>query len=69
VWAGNAKIKVQLTKSGKKKNVELNTGMAPQTVRFEGYEFTLSKLTPVPASNIRIRKDGYLATFKVVKKA
>ena len=67
VWAGNAKIKVRLKKNGKTKDVELNTGRGLQTVKFEGYEFTLAKLLPAPASNIRIRKDGYVATFKVVK--
>ena len=67
VWAGNARIKIQLIKNGKKNEVELNTGRGQQSVKFEGYEMTLSKLTPEPASNIRIRKDGYVATFKVTK--
>ena len=65
VWAGNAKISVQLSKNGKKKTIELNTGLDPKLIRFEGYEFKLTKLTPAPASNIRIRKDGYVATFTV----
>ena len=68
VWAGNARISVQVSRNGKKKIVELNTGRGLQAVVFEGYEFTLAKLTPEPASNVRIRKDGYVATFKVAKK-
>lgn len=68
VWAGNAKIKVQLTKNGRAKTVEMNTGTEPRTIRFEGYEIKITKLTPAPASNIRIRKDGYVATFSVVRK-
>ena len=68
VWAGNAKIKVELSRNGTKKTVELNTGLAPQSVRFEGYEFKVTKLTPAPASNVRIRKDGYVATFTVTKR-
>jgi len=68
VWAGNAKISVQLSKNGKKKILEMNSGMSPKTVQFEGYDITLTKLTPAPASNIRIRKDGYVATFSLVKR-
>ena len=68
VWAGNARILVQVSKKGKSKTFELNSLLAPQAVRFEGYEFKLTRLTPEPASNIRIRKDGYVATIKVAKK-
>lgn len=68
IWAGNAKIKVQLSKNGKSKVVEMNTGMEPRAIRFEGYEIKITKLTPQPASNIRIRKDGYVATFSVLRK-
>lgn len=68
IWAGNAKLKVQLSKNGRSKIVEMNTGTAPRTIRFEGYEVKVTKLTPQPASNIRIRKDGYVATFSVVRK-
>jgi hypothetical protein len=68
VWAGNAKIKVELSRNSAKKVVELNTGISPQSIRFEGYEFKVTKLTPAPASNVRIRKDGYVATFTVTKR-
>lgn len=69
VWAGNAKINVELSKDGTKRQVELNTGRGEQSAEFEGYEIKLIKLTPEPASNIRIRKDGYVATFSFVKKS
>lgn len=68
IWAGNAKLKVRLSKNGKTKVVEMNTGTDPRTIRFEGYEIKITKLTPQPASNIRIRKDGYVATFSVVRR-
>jgi hypothetical protein len=68
IWAGNAKLKVQLSKNGKTKVVEMNTGMEPRAIRFEGYEIKITKLTPQPASNIRIRKDGYVASFSVIRK-
>jgi hypothetical protein len=69
IWAGNAKIKIGLSNAGRSgKQVELNTGLKPQSVSYGGYEIKLIKLTPAPASNIRIRKDGYVATFSVVRK-
>jgi hypothetical protein len=69
IWAGNAKIKISLSNAGRLPKIfELNTGVKPQTILFAGYEIKIVKLTPAPASNIRIRKDGYMATFSVTKK-
>jgi hypothetical protein len=69
IWAGNAKIKVQISKpGGTPKIFELNTTTAPESIRIEGYEIKLIALTPEPGSNIRIRKDGYVATFAVTKR-
>lgn len=69
IWAGNAKIKISLSNAGRLPKIfELNTGVKPQTILFAGYEIKIVKLTPAPASNIRIRKDGYIATFSVTKK-
>ena len=68
IWAGNAKVKVQINKpGGTPKIFEINSGIEPQTILIEGYEIRLVALTPEPGSNIRIRKDGYVATFSVTK--
>lgn len=68
IWAGNAKIKVQVSKPGHKaKTVTLNSGVNPQSVLFGGYQIKLTGLTPEPRTNIRIRRDGYVATFTIVK--
>lgn len=68
IWAGNAKIKVQISKpGGQPKIFEMNTSLDPQSILVEGYTIKLIGLTPEPASNIRIRKDGYVATFSVEK--
>ena len=65
VWAGNAKIKVQITKNGKSpKILELNSN-GPETAAFDGYIFKLTALTPHPAINIRINRNGYIATIQV----
>jgi hypothetical protein len=68
VWAGNAKIKIQVSK-GKSaaKTFEISTNLDPQTVSFAGYNIKLVNLTPQPASNIRINRNGYTATFSVTK--
>ena len=66
VWAGNAKIQVKISK-GKSaaKTFEINTNLDPQTVSFAGYDIKLVNLTPQPASNVRINRNGYTATFSV----
>ena len=65
VWAGNAKIKVQITKKGKSpKILELNSN-GPETAALDGYIFKLTALTPHPAINIRINRNGYVATIQV----
>ena len=69
IWAGNAKIKISLSNAGRLPKIfEINTGLKPQSIVFAGYEIKIIRLTPAPASNIRIRKDGYVATFAVTKR-
>jgi hypothetical protein len=49
IWAGNAKVKLLVSK-GKKRSqeVELNTGIEPTTVSVFGYEVSIKELTPYP---------------------
>lgn len=68
VWAGNAKVRIQVKKSrGGWKTLELNSNLNPKTVTFEGYEIKLTALTPYPRSNIRINRNGYTATLVVTR--
>lgn len=68
VWAGNAKIKVKVTSArGESKIFELNTNLGAKGDVLGGYQFNLESLTPHPAVNIRIDKNGYTATFSVQK--
>ena len=67
VWAGNAKIKVELSGKGKSQIVELNTGMKPQSVVYGGYEIKVGALEPRIRTNVRINPDSYTATFSVAK--
>ncbi len=70
VWAGNAKVQIKISKAkGATKTFELNTTLQPQTIAFEGYEIKLVDLTPTPKVNIRIDKNGYIATLSVSRPA
>ncbi len=49
IWAGNAKVKVEVTiRRRAKKAFELNTGVEPRSVEFDGYRFKLIDVTPRP---------------------
>ena len=66
IHAGNAKITIKVGNAkGAAKTFELNTNSKPQTVSFSGYEIKLTDLNPKPATNIRINRNGYTATFTV----
>ena len=67
IWAGNAKIKVRVTRNGRSKDLELNTGLDPKELIFAGYSFRLVGLTPEPRTNIRINRNGYVAKIEVRK--
>ncbi|MEO5858268.1 MAG: hypothetical protein ABIR33_04890 [Pyrinomonadaceae bacterium] len=67
VWAGNAKIKVRVTKNGRSKVIELNTMTRSTAPTYGNYRFTLKGLTPELRSNVRINRNGYVATIEVTK--
>jgi hypothetical protein len=65
VWAGNAKIKVRVSKNGRSKVIELNSNSKTADNTFAGYELTLTKLTPERHSNVKINGKEYVAEIKV----
>lgn len=65
VWAGNAKIKIEVSKGRAKETFEINTNLGPKGATYNGYAIELISLTPVPKENIRINRNGYVATFVV----
>ena len=67
VWAGNARIKVQVRANGRSHDLTLDTNGPKQAATAEGYSIKLVRLTPAPRSNIRINRNGYVATFEAVK--
>ena len=67
VWAGNAKIKIRVSKNGRSHDLTLDTNGPSQTGSVEGYSIKLTGLTPEPRSNIRIDRNGYIATLAITK--
>jgi hypothetical protein len=65
IWAGNAKIKIEVGKGGKKETFEVNTNLGPKGATYDGYAIELISLTPTPKENIRINRNGYMATFTI----
>ena len=68
IWAGNGKIRVSIKRGNRPAKVfEMDTNGPNKTVTHSGYRITLSDLTPHPASNIRINRNGYVATLQIEK--
>jgi len=68
VWAGNAKVKIEVRRGrGLSKTFELNSTTAPNVVKYNGYDIKLTALTPKPRTNARINPDGYVATFEITR--
>ena len=67
VWAGNAKIKVRVRGNGRSHDLTLDTNGPSQSAIAEGYSIKLIGLTPQPRSNIRINRNGYVATIEALK--
>jgi hypothetical protein len=68
VWAGNAIVKISIIK-GKSaaKMLELNTGIDPRNVIFEGYEITLGEVTPLPKSSQTVKPNDYFVKISLVR--
>ena len=65
VWAGNAKIKVLVSKGGESNTFEMNTNLGEKGNVFEGYAIYLTSLTPTPKANVRLNRNAYTATFSI----
>ena len=68
IWAGVAKIKIQLRKTGKPaKEFELNTNQMDKSITFEGHTIKLVTLTPYPKSGTAIKPAAYSATLRITR--
>lgn len=67
IWAGNAKIKVRVTRNGRSRVLQLNTMTRGSDAVFAGYKFRLTDLDPDLRSNVRINRNGYVARIRIEK--
>lgn len=67
VWAGNAKIKIEVSSGKKKETFEVNTNIGPKGAAFDGYAINLVELTPTPKANAKINRNSYTATFEITR--
>ena len=65
IQAGNARIRVRVSGSGRARELILDTSDRTRPASYGGYELTVRTLTPEPRSNIRINRNGYIATISV----
>lgn len=65
IWAGNAKIKIQLSCNNNKEEFEINTNVGAKGATFDGYAVNLTSLSPVPKQGETTDKNSYVATFEV----
>ena len=68
IWAGNGKIIVKVSKTGRKAaDVELNTGIEPKHQSYHEYDIKLVGLNPYPKKDVNIGRGDYVATLIVSK--
>lgn len=68
IWAGNAKIKVEVTKKGGgKKILELNTNAGSKRDLFDDWAIELASLTPYPRTNGKIDPAKYVAKVVITR--
>lgn len=65
VWAGVARIKVQLRKNGRSAEVELNTNQRDKPAVFAGYSIGLETLVPRQTSRSKYSPSAYSATLVI----
>ena len=68
VWAGNAKVKVQVwVRGGETKVFELSTNTREKGGQADAYRVELVSLTPARHSKRKIRQNDYRATFSIIR--
>lgn len=65
IWAGNAKVKVQVIGSHRSQIFEFNTNVGPKGDIFDGWAITIDNLTPYPHADKPIDKRSYKVKFAI----
>jgi hypothetical protein len=64
VWAGNARVRLHLTRSRQDTTVVLNTGLEPRAVRIGQIRLELREVTPAPRAGDSARAASYRITLR-----
>lgn len=68
IWAGNAKVKISVRKGRKAaKTFELNSGLDPKTLVFEGYDISFVDLSKIPNDDSKLQLVYNTLTLSVSK--
>jgi hypothetical protein len=67
IWAGNAKISIEVGQNNQTKKIELNTLLEPQEDFVSGYKIRLVGLSPYPEEGKQINKAQYTASLEISK--
>jgi len=65
IWAGNAKIKIEVTGKSSTKTFELNTNLEPQTVMMDCYAIEIESLLPAKDAEKATDQKDYQVKLKI----
>ena len=69
VWAGNAKVKVSISKGKKEKTFELDSTRGNTVINFQGYDIKFVDLRPQPGEMVKMVAKPKVLTVSVTKHA
>ncbi len=65
IWAGLAKVSLQVSVSGQERELSLSTSPPENSAVFENYTFWLISVRPVPRSDRNTDRSAYIVTVRV----
>ena len=65
IWAGLAKVSLQVSVSGQERELSLSTSPPENSAVFENYTFWLISVRPVPRSDQNMDRSAYVVTVRV----
>ena len=65
IWAGLAKVSLQVSVSGQERELSLSTSPPDHSTVFENYTFWLIQVRPVPRSDQTMDRSAYVVTVRV----
>ena len=65
IWAGLAKVSLQVSLSGQERELSLSTSPPENSAVFENYTFWLVSVRPVPRSDRNTDRSAYFVTVRV----